>query len=175
MPIFVPAFFQTPPVAEPTTEDQIKKKNDALLALNRALNKLSDNCIRQLGSISVLKVSAMKLNFWDGRPQGDGLLNASTVVPGASGARLMDIRYGSYAYVINVGKRITNHVVLKANFFSQSRRDQDITLVHEMLHYHFQLDDDDFAKKFNFYKAGESSSARISEWLKSGCDKYKLR
>ena len=175
VPIFIPAFFQPPPVVAAATEDQVKSKSGALYALNRALNKLDPNCIRQLGSLSVLKVSAGNVRFWDARRQADGLLSASNVVPGASNARLMDLNYGAYAYVINVGKRITNHIVLRGDFFLQSRRDQDITLVHELLHVHFKLDDDGVARKFGFYERSDSSSARISEWLKNGCDKAKMK
>ena len=99
-------------------------------------------------------------------------------MPGAVNAALKDIAFGANAYVINVGNRLTNYIVLKANFFTlASAADQKITLFHELLHYAYQKNDIDLARLFGIYdpKNPGGSSARISEWLKADCDKSKLQ
>ena len=110
------------------------------------------------------KVGSVK--FWDARPAQQGLLTADIIVPGYAGYRLVDILPGAKAYVLPTASgQITNNIVLKENFFRLAREDQNITLIHELLHYFFNLDTD--AKLA--VALGATSGADVSAWIKKGC------
>jgi hypothetical protein len=154
---------------------------------------------RHLFNIQAIRASASRLKFWDGRLHKDGLLRVNDVLAGtgfsmvATGAnhRLHDIYFGvAQAYVVTDGLlRITNQVVLRANFFSLPWKvtgtpgpddeswGQNITLVHELLHYHHGRDDADLADFLGIPARFEpmvdrlGASSAISRWLQAGCPK----
>jgi hypothetical protein len=69
---------------------------------------------------------------------------------------------------------ISNHVVLGAQFFHESTSVglQGMILVHELLHYHLQMDDARLARNYidrNREWTDSEASEAITKWLKGGC------
>ena len=135
-----------------------------------------------MASRTDLKNKAVNVRFYDARPDKQGLLSASTILPGATSALLKDINFGVNAYILPSSdpKHLSNIIVLKANFFTlPSYADQKVTLLHELLHYAYDKDDVDLARLFGILdpnnRSASASSTRISDWLKADCDKSKLK
>ena len=178
--------------------DRVSEKEWAGKGVLAALSELTGRC-QGLFNTQAIRASASRLKFWDGRLHKDGLLRVNDVLAGtgfsmvAAGAnhRLHDIYFGvAQAYVVTDGLlRITNQVVLRANFFSLPWKvtgtpgpddeswGQNITLVHELLHYHHGRDDADLADflgipaRFGPMVDRLGASSAISRWLQAGCPK----
>ena len=124
--------------------------------LKTAIANLSSNCQKFFDTLSggtkALSSSVSNLQFFDGTGStGDGALNASTVLPGASNETLNQYVDGSAAVVLSNSSGISNGIVIGSNFKWENTTQQGTTLVHEDAHYAYQLTDQNFQNQIQQY------------------------
>jgi hypothetical protein len=92
---------------------------------------------------------------------------ADYIVPGAEHKQLYSMaNLGTLAFVIEDRRGIpSNHVVLKASFFTAVRSEQDIVLIHELLHVFSAKNDENLARDLGV----TGGSPGIQDWLRKDC------
>ena len=185
--LFVPVFYMltyAPPLPSPVVanpaQTRVTSKTQAGTATRAAIDGMSGKCASELkqdlnisGDVrNALKDKSTTEMFWDARsPGGEGAIWADVLVPGAPHAQLYSAgTTDTQAFVIEANGRQTGNVVLKNNFFTADRAEQDITLIHELLHVYSNKNDDNLAKALGVFDgSSRNSSSRITAWLRGDC------
>jgi hypothetical protein len=142
---------------------------------------LGSDCFGKLGRTrDQLKDSASHLMFFDGRESGDGNSNISQLLgPSIGGLRpgetfnSLTEGVASATILVHTSGDISRYVDLGGLFWGENEQQQRTTLVHETLHYAFNMGDIDFANKYAGYRVSNptltQASQAITVWLNGGC------
>jgi RHS repeat-associated protein len=156
-------------------EGAIDWVTDARWMAAEALASFSDDCISQIG-ISRAKL-AFEINlsqYFDARqPQGNTLVESILgpglrIRPGETFSSLL--APGDYARTLNrLDLSITRYVVLGQPFWRSGLAEQQVTLLHELMHYSSQLYDVEFAREYLGYRGSDTYAASrlITEWVRT--------
>ena len=150
--------------------------------LKDKIKDLGPGCKRALPSQKTLLKKADNLVFWNGSSSGMGGVQISQLLPdiapynqqnSANNSTLGSIVGDSNAVTLwGPNGSISDNVDLGNNFYSSNSSKQQTTLLHELLHYATQFDDNGFVQQYGIQPAPyESSSAAISDWINHDCPK----
>jgi RHS repeat-associated protein len=161
---------------------------DAKGALLSAITELGENCRKVLPSEQQLRANANDITFYDARPEASGGLTVaqinSSLAPYNPTGNLSSMLSGNGAVILygppnGTTLSISNTVLLGANFFAASWQGNNANfavgqatfLIHELLHYSTQMDDEAFVRGYGITHQDqyESNSSAISRWLQNDC------
>jgi hypothetical protein len=151
--------------------------------LKQGISNLTGDCHKVLPAGQTLLEDAANLTFFDARSSGSGNQTVAQVAPSLApynpSGTLQSLVGGNNALTLNgPGSSISNIVLLGLQFFMDPAQGnnsdfsvgQGTVLVHELLHFATQLNDDKFVSQYGIQQQPyESASSAISRWLQNGC------
>jgi RHS repeat-associated protein len=153
-------------------QNSVTSASQAPGALLSKINNLLRPCSSILASRSTLRTKASQLSFWDARVNGSVPVS---MVPGAvpvpSGATIGSSIGGANAVTLwGPNYSISPNVVLGTGFFMKNYPAQQTILLHELLHYTLQKNDQQVDQKYNILPGlFDSFSSAFNNWLTNNC------
>lgn len=134
------------------------------------LQNMSPGCAQNLPPAKDLIVTLQKVkDFWDVSGAG-GEFTQDSMVQNGSRIKLKDTDFQAKAFTLTALGTIYPLIFLRPNFFTDvhSRSDQQDTLLHELLHIHFNLGDTELCHHFGL-ECDRSDSAKLTDWIGRDC------
>jgi hypothetical protein len=150
---------------------QLSDVTTAHSVLNNEIAGLSANCQKVLPAAQTLLADAKDMTFYDGKALAHAPV--SVFLPGYTSNTFGMVVGDNYAVTVRVPNSptaLSSNIVLGSMFFNAGSSRQGLTLLHELLHYATQMDDQQFDAAYGIFgRAGETASSALTNWLSHDC------